>query len=164
MGNNSHRITFEYKFTKEKGFFSFKDRNDVSKLLDIGADFILRINDGIYFQLEDLPILELYRALFEWKKKVKKKKSLESFQYYTMEHPHEEGAILSLILFDYKARIHSIWGNANVDNNEFDQTYLVGEFMNLEQQLKNDLESHFGINVDRYVKYFPYLNVDINFK
>src|SRR5690606_40734589 len=80
---------------------------------------------------------------------------IPEFHYYTIEYDdYEDGAILSLIPFSNKARVKSIWAEQDLYN-VFDLDYIVREFIQLEQNLKRDIENYFGIELKKFIKHIP---------
>lgn len=81
--------------------------------------------------------------------------------YYTVEYAdYEDGAILSLIPFSNKARVKSIWAEKDIYN-VFDLDYIVNEFVQLEENLRRDIEDYFGIKLKSFIKHIPIHIVDI---
>ncbi|PAF14346.1 Uncharacterised protein [Niallia circulans] len=154
MDSISSKITLDYTFTSQNGIISNRHKRDVPAILSVEALFIVKINNKLYFEAE-IAILEFYKALFEWKNAIKEGFTPE-FHYYTVEYSdYEEGAILSLVPFSNKARVKTIWAETDVYN-VFDKTYVVNEFLKLEESLKNDIEGYFNINLKSFIKHIPY--------
>ncbi len=81
--------------------------------------------------------------------------------YYTVEYAdYEDGAILSLIPFSNKARVKSIWAEKDIYN-VFDLDYIVNEFVQLEENLRRDIEDYFGIKLKGFIKHIPIHIADI---
>ncbi|WAA11681.1 hypothetical protein [Fervidibacillus halotolerans] len=153
MDSISSKITFEYNFVVDNGIISNKDKRDVPTILAVEATLTIKINNELYFETE-LAILEFYKALYEWKNRVTDEHTPE-FHYYTIEYDdYEDGAILSLIPFSNKARVKSIWAEQDLYN-IFDLDYIVREFIQLEQNLKRDIENYFGIELKKFIKQIP---------
>ncbi|ASS90696.1 MAG: hypothetical protein C6W58_11880 [Bacillaceae bacterium] len=153
MDSISSKITFEYNFVVDNGIISNKDKRDVPTILAVEATLTIKINNELYFETE-LAILEFYKALYEWKNRVTDE-HIPEFHYYTIEYDdYEDGAILSLIPFSNKARVKSIWAEQNLYN-VFDLDYIVREFIQLEQNLKRDIENYFGIELKKFIKHIP---------
>ncbi|WP_077706537.1 DUF7878 domain-containing protein [Virgibacillus dokdonensis] len=146
IDNNFH---FEYHFVSDKCIISNKDRSDVPAVLAVDAMFSIKINNTLYFEAE-LPILEFYKSLYKWQERITKD-YIPEFHYYTIEHDEEEGAILSVLPFSNKARLESIWSEADIDN-VFDLHYIVHELLTLESRLREDMEEYYNIKL----KYFTY--------
>ncbi|AIM16853.1 MULTISPECIES: hypothetical protein [Neobacillus] len=156
MGSISSKITFEYKFVSDKGIISNRDKSDVPTILAVEATLTIKINNELYFETE-LAILEFYKALYKWKEKITEDK-IPEFHYYTIEYAdYEDGAILSLIPFSNKARVKSIWAEQDLYN-VFELDYIAREFIQLEANLKRDIENYFGINLKKFIKHIPSMN------
>ncbi len=154
MCSISNRITFEYQFVSEKGIISNKDKRNVPAILAVDATFTIKINGELYFETE-LAILEFYKTLYEWKKRVTEE-HIPEFHYYTIEYAdYEDGAILSLIPFADKARVKSIWAEQDLYN-VFDLDYIVKEFLLLEEKLRRGIEEYYGIDLKRFIRHIPY--------
>lgn len=154
MDSISGKIKFEYNFVSESDYISNKNKRNVPLILGVEAIFKIKINEELYFEAE-LAILEFYKSLFRWKEKMKEGEVLE-FHYYSVEHAdYDDGSIISLIPFSDKARVKSIWGKSNIYN-VFDLTYIVNEFLILEQKMKEDIESYFNIELKKIIKHIPY--------
>lgn len=147
-------IHFELDILSESGAISNKDQRNVSLILSVEAILQIQINDVIYFE-EELAILEFYKSLFLWKKRIKENELL-AFHYYSVEYDeYDDGAIISLIPFSNKARVKSIWAKSNIYN-VFDLDYIVNEFLALEKKLKEDIETYFNIELGKFIKHIPY--------
>lgn len=148
------KIIFEYDFVNEPAYISNKNKRNVPLILGVEAIFRIKMNDELYFE-EELAILEFYKSLFRWKEKVKENEVPE-FHYYSVEYAdYDDGSIISLIPFSDKARVKSIWGESNIYN-VFDLTYIVNEFLVLEQKMREDIERHFNIELKQFIKHIPY--------
>lgn len=153
---STNKINFEYEFTSERGVISNKQKRDVPSILAVDALLTIKINNALYFEAE-LAILEFYKALFKWKEKIKND-VIPEFHYYTIEYDdYEDGAILSLLPFSDKARVKTIWAEAELYN-VFGLDYVVSEFCELEQKLRIDIERFFHIRLDSFLKHIPYCN------
>ncbi|WP_208591962.1 DUF7878 domain-containing protein [Gracilibacillus suaedae] len=160
MESLSSQIEIYYQFTSAKSDISNQQRKDVSTILNVSARFKLFINSECYFDQEEFPILEFYKYLYNWKIASNKYKIIQEFHYYSLEFDdYNEGAILSLIPFGNSARLESIWAERE-RYYIFDLTYLSDEFMKLEVDLKESIESYFDINLDKFIKYIPSMNFD----
>lgn len=148
-------ISFEYKFISDKGIISNKDKINVPTILAVEATVTIKINNELYFETE-LAILEFYKALYEWKKQIKGD-HIPEFHYYTIEYvDYEDGAILSLIPFSNKARVKTIWAEQDLYN-VFELEYIVNEFMKFEENLRQDIEDYFEINLNKFIKHIPWM-------
>ncbi|NBJ71194.1 MULTISPECIES: hypothetical protein [Clostridia] len=149
------KITFTYTFTSDKDCISFKQRKDVSTILDVSATVTIYINNEIYFNEEELPILEFYKHLSDWVHATKKYRMIQEFHYYTIEFDeYDDGAILSLIPFENKAKLNSIWKQQDLEN-YFELDYIAKEWMDLEERLKVDIETYFQIRLKDFMKHIP---------
>lgn len=153
MEITDNKIHFEYHFVSDKGIISNKDRSDVPTILAVDAMFSIKMNHTLYFEAE-LPILEFYKSLYTWKERITKD-YIPEFHYYSIEHDEEEGAILSVLPFSNKARLESIWSEADIDN-VFDLHYIVHELLTLESRLSNDIEKYYNIRLKFFLKHIPY--------
>ena len=154
MDSVSSKIIIEYDFVSEPDAISNKYKRDVPLILSVEAIVSIRINGELYFE-EELAILEFYKSLFKWKEKMNEYE-LPEFHYYSVEYAdYDDGSIISLMPFSNKARVKSIWGKSTIYN-VFDLTYIVNEFLDLEQRLKEDIEKHFTIEIKRFIKHIPY--------
>lgn len=148
------KVIFEYDFVNDPAYISNKDKRNIPLILGVEAIFRIKVNDDLYFE-EELAILELYKALFRWKEKIEENKVTE-FHYYSVEYAdYHDGSIISLLPFSDKARLKSIWGISKHDQ-VFDLTYIVKEFLVLEQKMKRDIESRFKIELKQFIKHIPY--------
>ncbi|KNE22265.1 hypothetical protein [Virgibacillus pantothenticus] len=149
-----NKINFEYHFVSDKGIISNKDKRDVPAILAVDATFSIKINNKLYFETE-LAILEFYKSLYEWKEKMTKD-YIPEFHYYTIEYDdYEDGAILSLLPFSNQARLESIWAESDIYN-VFDLNYIVGAFIALEKNLRDDIEEYYEIKLKNFIKHIPY--------
>lgn len=155
MGRVGNKIHFEYHFVSDKGIISNKVRSDVPAILAVDAIFLIKINNILYFATE-LPILEFYKSLYEWTKEVTKD-YIPEFRYYSIEHDEDEGPILSLLPLSNKAKLESIWAEANIYN-VFDLNYIVNEFLTVENSLREDIEEYYNIKLKYFMKHIPYRN------
>ncbi|KYG28219.1 hypothetical protein [Alkalihalobacillus trypoxylicola] len=150
----SNKITFDYQFISDRGMISDKKRRDVPTILAVDATFTIRINNELYFEA-DLAILEFYKAIYRWKEKITEK-NIPEFHYYTIEYDdYEDGAILSFIPFSNMARVKSIWAEQELYN-VFDLDYIVEEFIQLENHLRDDIESYYDIHLKRFIQHIPF--------
>ncbi|GAF64670.1 hypothetical protein BTS2_1566 [Bacillus sp. TS-2] len=150
-----NKVIFDYRFTSEKDSLHYKMRKDVSSLLNVSTVFKIYINEDLYFEQEEFPILEFYKYLYKWKIAIQKDKKVYEFHYYSIEHDeYEEGAIISLIPFGDKMRLKSIWAELELYN-VFELDYLISELIALETRLKRDLENYFQIELDKFIKHIP---------
>lgn len=155
VDSQSTQIKMEYQFTSDKDAISDKQRKDVSAILDVSARFKIFINDDLYFDQEEFPILEFYKYLYNWKKAMNQSKRAQEFHYYTLEFDeYEDGAILSIIPFGASARLKSIWAEQELYN-VFDLDYLIRAFLTLEKDLKRDIETFFHIKLEKFIKHIP---------
>ncbi|WP_121641296.1 hypothetical protein [Virgibacillus sp. Bac330] len=148
-----NKIHFEYHFVSDKCIISNKDTSDVPAVLAVDAMFSIKMNHILYFEAE-LPILEFYKSLYTWKERVTKD-YIPEFHYYTIEHDEEEGAILSVIPFSNKARLETIWAEADIDN-VFDLHYIVKKFITLESSLREDMEEYYNIKLKYFMRHIPF--------
>ncbi|WZX99988.1 hypothetical protein NSQ26_11950 [Bacillus sp. FSL W7-1360] len=150
---NANNITFEYEFTSKSESISNKQRADVPSILAVEALFIIKINNERYFEAE-LAILEFYKALFEWKTKVRDD-FVPEFHYYTIEYgEYEDGALISLWPFSHQAKVTSIWAEADL-HNVFEKDDVVAAFCALEQRLREDIEGYFHIDLKYFLQHIP---------
>ncbi|KRG13034.1 hypothetical protein ACA30_17195 [Virgibacillus soli] len=156
MDSLSSQINFNYEFTSGKDCISYKKRGDVNSILNVSARFTIKINNKIYFDQEEFPILEFYKYLYNWVNANKKYNITQEFHYYTLEYDeYDEGAIISLIPFGGNmARVKSIWAEQELYN-VFNLEYIVNEFTNLERNLKRDIEEYFDIRLTDFNKHIP---------
>lgn len=150
LGINDLQIT--YVFLNEGHAIANRDSRDVPKILSVDARVVIEINGEIYFDAE-LPVLEFYKALYEWKRKIKKSE-INEFHYYSIENDAEEGAILSLIPFANQARVKTIWPKIDVYS-VFESNEAVHVFCKQEETLKEEIEAHFDIQIKRFLKHIP---------
>lgn len=156
MDSISSKIIFSNKFTCESDCISYKQRKNVNAILHVSSRFSIKINNEVYFDQEEFPILEFYKYLYTWVSAYKSSGIVKEFHYYTIEYDeYEEGAILSLFPFSDKARVKSIWAEIDIYN-VFDLDYIVNEFVKLEERLKQEIEEFFDIKVKDFVKHIPY--------
>ena len=87
----------------------------------VEGELEIKINEITYFK-ENIALLEFYVSLNEWIKRTRKNKVTE-YRYYTMEYEKGE-PIISLIPFDYKARLTTIWKTQQLYN-VFDLDYIT---------------------------------------
>ncbi|MEC0777557.1 DUF7878 domain-containing protein, partial [Bacillus licheniformis] len=80
-----------------------KMRKGPSVAMRVEGELEIKINEITYFK-ENIALLEFYVSLNEWIKKNKKKNKVTEYRYYTMGYEKGE-PIISLIPFDYKARL-----------------------------------------------------------
>lgn len=155
MDPMSNKISFVYNFHGDKNGLSKKDRKDVAKILSVDADFTIKINNELYFEAP-LAIFEFYKSLYKWKEEIRDS-HIPEFHYYTIEYDdYEDGAILSLIPFSNMARVKTIWPEQDLYN-VFDLNYIVNEFIQLEENLKRDIEEYYGIQLKHFLKHIPYI-------
>lgn len=114
---------------------------------------MIQINQIVYLNIS-VPILELYKALYRWKEQVKPT-NVPEFHYYSVEHDDKDGAILSMLPFSSQGRITSIWGEVDVYN-VLPLNDLVVALFRLENDLKSDIETYFGIKLDHFIQNIPY--------
>lgn len=120
----------------------------------------IKINGELYFETE-LAILEFYAALHSLKEEITEGQ-IPAFHYYTIEYAdYEDGTVLSLIPFSNKARVKSIWAEQDLYN-VFDLDYIVKGFLQLEKNLRRDVEDYFGIRLKSFMKYIPVHIPDIS--
>lgn len=146
-------ILFSYAFISQPNELSKQSVRDVSAILSIEAWFVIQINQIDYLNIS-VPILELYKALYRWKEQVKPT-NVPEFHYYSVEHDDKDGAILSMLPFSSRGRITSIWGEVDVYN-VLPLNDLVVALFRLENDLKSDIETYFGIELDHFVQNIPY--------
>lgn len=162
MDNQPTRIKVEYQFTCDRNAISDKQRKDVSAILDVSAQFKLFINDDLYFDQAQFPILEFYKYLYNWKKAMDQSKRAQEFHYYTLEFDeYEDGSILSIIPFGDSARLKSIWAEQELYP-VFDLGYLIQAFITLEKDLKREIETYFHIKLETFIKHIPAVVFDWN--
>lgn len=156
MDSISSKITFSNTFTCESDCISYKQRKNVNAILNVTSKFTIKINDEVYFDQEEFPILEFYKYLNKWVSLYKTSGVVKEFHYYTIEYDeYEEGAILSLMPFSNKARVKSIWAEIDIYN-VFDLDYIATEFVKLEETLRYSIEEFFDIKVKDFLNYIPY--------
>ncbi|WYQ41572.1 hypothetical protein NST67_16615 [Bacillus sp. FSL W7-1321] len=162
MDSQSTQINMEYQFTSDRNGLTDKQRKDVSAILDVSARFKIFINDDLYFDQAEFPILEFYTYLYNWKKAIDQSKRAQEFHYYTLEFDeYEDGAILSIIPFGDSVRLKSIWAEQELYH-VFDLDYLIRAFLTLEKDLKRDIEAYFPIKLDKFIKHIPAVVFDWN--
>lgn len=156
MDSLSSQVKFTYEFTSEKDCISYKKRKEVNSILNVSARFIILINNEVYFDQEEFPILEFYKYLYNWVNANKKYNIIQEFHYYSLEFDeYDEGAIVSLIPFHKNmARLKSIWAEQELYN-VFDLHYIVNELTALEKRLKRDIEEYFDIRLEDFIKHIP---------
>ncbi len=152
----SNKISFDYIFDGDKNSISKKDRKDVNKILCVEATFTIKINAELYFEAP-LAILEFYKYLYKWKERITEER-IPEFHYYTIENPEEEGPLISLIPFSNMARVKTIWPEQDLYN-VFDLNYIVNEFIQLEENLKRDIEEYYEIKIKHFLKHIPCIRI-----
>ncbi|MCD2526404.1 hypothetical protein LRN35_21335, partial [Bacillus licheniformis] len=73
--------------------------------------------------------------------------------YYTMEYEKGE-PIISLIPFDYKARLTTIWETQQLYN-VFDLDYITEQMEISRKKLGRDIEHHYRISLKSFVGKIP---------
>lgn len=158
MDPMTNKILFDYIFHGDKNMISNKDRKDVSKILSVDADFMIKINNESYFEAP-IAIFEFYKSLYNWKEQIRDN-HVPEFHYYTIEYDdYEDGAIVSLIPFSNMARVKTIWPEQDLYN-VFELHYIVNEFIRLEENLKRDIEEYYGIQLKHFLKHIPLIRLD----
>ncbi|MFT0801055.1 hypothetical protein VSK91_06310 [Bacillus swezeyi] len=152
MDGVSNKVEFHYQFTSDESDIPKKMRKDPSVALKVEGKFEIEINGNTYFK-ENLALLEFYVSLNEWNKKIKKKNKVTEYRYYTMEYEEEE-PIISLIPFDNKARLTTIWETQQLYN-VFDLHYIIEQMRILKEKLKRDIELHYKISVQHFIGQIP---------
>lgn len=143
----AQEINFEYEFLVEKDYFKNAKEIDIPLLLFVEADFKIFINNELYFE-EPIAIFEFYYVLFKWKLG-NVGKEIKSFNYYSIDYDESvyvDGAVISLLSFETTAQVKTIWEKHQLDTT-FDLNYAVEKFYKLEEELRNDLEQFFTINL-----------------
>jgi hypothetical protein len=74
---------------------------------------------------------------------------IPEFHYYTLELDGDE-PLISLLPFNNKARLASIWGNDQLYN-VFDLDYIVEELKTLWRRLSKDIEEHYNISLKPFI-------------
>lgn len=85
-------------------------------------------------------------------KRSRKNKVME-YRYHTTEYEKGE-PIISLIPFDYKARLTTIW-ETQQSYNVFDLDYITGKMEILHEKLGRDIEHHYRISLKSIVGKIP---------
>lgn len=158
MDNLSRKINFNYKFLVEKHFFTTAKEIDIPLLLSVDADFKIFINDELYFD-EPIAIFEFYYVLYKWKVANANTKEIQSFNYYSIEYDesvYADGAIISVLPNANTAQVKILWEKNNL-NNLFDLNYIVEKFIKLEKDLRENLETYFGIDIFELLKKASYI-------
>jgi len=145
-------IKFDYEFTSDKDVISFKRRKDVPTILNVSARLTIYINDEVYVDVEEVPVLEFYKSLFKWVHANEKYGKIQAFHYYSIEY--DEDAILSFIPFANRARFKTCW-EENQLYNIFDLEYIVQQLNQLEKNLKSDIEDYFGMELKDFIRHIP---------
>ncbi|WP_044746938.1 hypothetical protein [Bacillus alveayuensis] len=152
MDSISNKIEFFYQFTSNESDIPKRLRKDPSTAFRIEGDFKIRINDQLYFE-ENIALLEFYLYLNKWISKIEKKGTVPEFRYYSLEYDEDE-PIISLLPFDKKARINSIWEVQKIYN-VFDLNYIVEKLTSLCFQLGEDIERHYNIKLKTFIDKVP---------
>ena len=152
MDSVSNKVEFNYQFTSDESDIPKKMRKDPSVAMRVEGKFEIKINGNTYFK-ENLALLEFYVSLNEWIKKIKKKNKATEYRYYTMEYEEDE-PIISLIPFDNKARLTTIWETQQLYN-VFDLNYIIEQMEILKEKLKQDIELHYKISVKHFIGRIP---------
>ncbi|MDN5390051.1 MULTISPECIES: DUF7878 domain-containing protein [Bacillus] len=149
---NIQKVKFDYKFTSDESDIPMKMRKDPSVAMRVEGELEIKINEKTYFK-ENIALLEFYVSLNEWIKKIKKKNKVTEYRYYTMEYEKGE-PIISLILFDYKARLTTIWETQQLYN-VFDLDYITEQMEISHEKLGRDIEHHYRISLKSFVGKIP---------
>ena len=150
----TNHIQIDFDLECDRTMISNRNRRDAAAILSVDALCTITINHQLYFKAE-LAIFEFYKTLYMWKQQVKEDK-LRPFHYYTIEYDeYEDGAILSLIPYSSKARLTTIWEEQPIYN-MFELDDIVNYFFLMERRLKQQIETYFDIQLDRFVKHIPY--------
>ncbi|MBU8785256.1 MULTISPECIES: DUF7878 domain-containing protein [Bacillus] len=152
MDGVSNQVEFNYKFTSEEADIPKKMKKDPSVAMRVEGELEIRINGNTYFK-ENIALLEFYASLNEWIKKVKKKNKVTEYRYYTMEYEEDE-PIISLIPFDHKARLMTIWETQQLYN-VFDLHYIIKQMEMLHEKLGRDIELHYKISLKNFIGKIP---------
>ncbi|MEC1193243.1 hypothetical protein P9C02_22740 [Bacillus paralicheniformis] len=152
MDGVSNQVEFVYKFTSEEADIPKKMKKDPSAAMRVEGEFKIKINGIVYFE-ENIALLEFYASLNEWIKKIKKKNKVAEYRYYTMEYEEDE-PIISLIPFDYKARLTTIWETQQLYN-VFDLDYITEQMEISHEKLGRDIEHHYRISLKSFIGKIP---------
>lgn len=152
MDGVSSQVEFVYKFTSEEADIPRKMKKDPSAAMRVEGEFKIKINGIVYFE-ENIALLEFYASLNEWIKKIKKKNKVVEYRYYTMEYEEDE-PIISLIPFDNKARLTTIWETQQLYN-VFDLDYITEQMEISRKKLGRDIEHHYRISLKSFVGKIP---------
>ncbi|ARC58772.1 MULTISPECIES: hypothetical protein [Bacillus] len=152
MDGVSSQVEFVYKFTSEEADIPRKMKKDPSAAMRVEGEFKIKINGIVYFE-ENIALLEFYASLNEWIKKIKKKNKVVEYRYYTMEYEEDE-PIISLIPFDNKARLTTIWETQQLYN-VFDLNYIIEQMEMLHERLGRDIEHHYKISLKNFIGKIP---------
>ncbi|WP_256254652.1 DUF7878 domain-containing protein [Bacillus licheniformis] len=129
-----------------------KMRKGPSVAMRVEGELEIKINEITYFK-ENIALLEFYVSLNEWIKKNKKKNKVTEYRYYTMEYEEDE-PIISLIPFDNKARLTTIWETQQLYN-VFDLDYITEQMEISRKKLGRDIEHHYRISLKSFVGKIP---------
>ncbi|MCI4126258.1 hypothetical protein [Bacillus haynesii] len=150
--HNIQEVGFDYKFTSDESDIPMKMRKDPSVAMRVEGELEIKINENTYFK-ENIALLEFYVSLNEWIKKIQKKNKVTEYRYYTMEYEKDE-PIISLIPFDYQARLTTIWKTEQLYN-VFDLDYITEQMEILHEKLGRDIELHYRISLKSFVGKIP---------
>lgn len=85
--------------------------------------------------------------------KDKEKNKVTEYRYYTMEY-EEDDPIISVIPFDNKARLTTIWETQQLYN-VFDLNYIIEQMKVLHENLGRDIEQHYKISLKNFIGNIP---------
>jgi hypothetical protein len=152
MDGLSNQVAFSYQFTTDETDIPKSLKKDPSVAFRIEGDFEIKINGTLYFK-ENIALLEFYLYLRRWISGMEKNKAPREFQYYSLEYDEDE-PIISVIPFNQKARLASIWALEQVYN-IFDWDYLVEKLSTLCDELGKDIEKHYNIKLKTFINKVP---------
>ncbi|KWZ65104.1 DUF7878 domain-containing protein [Bacillus altitudinis] len=152
MDSLSNQVEFNYMFTSDEKDIPKSMKKDPSTALRVEGEFKIVINGEVYFE-ENIALLEFYASLHDWIKKIKKKNKVTEYRYYTMEY-EEDDPIISVIPFDNKARLTTIWETQQLYN-VFDLNYIIEQMKVLHESLGRDIEQHYKISLKNFIGNIP---------
>lgn len=152
MDSLSNQVAFDYQFTSGESDIPKRLIKDPSVAYRIEGDFQIKINDTLYFK-ENIALLEFYLYLRRWLLDIEKNGGAREIHYYTLEYDEDE-PIISVIPFDRKARLTSIWALEQLYN-IFDWNYLVEKLSALCDRLGKDIEDHYHIQLKTFINKVP---------
>ncbi|MEY8749147.1 DUF7878 domain-containing protein [Alkalicoccobacillus gibsonii] len=152
--NGSKAIMFHFTITSPSHVLSNKNRSDVSAILCVEATLTIWHDQQLFVRIEGLTILEFYKSLIEWIK-LDHKNKLQAFTYFSIDHDESEGPILSLVPYNDKVSMQSIWSEQEQPL-ILKQKEVLEAFISLEQDLQKEIERTFTIDLKSFIKHIPY--------